>query len=170
VLLLQQQGIASLLVERRDDVSIYPRARNLNFRSMEVFRGLGLGAEVHSAGSRFSQMILKETLASKTEKTVDPAKDMKFSESLTPEPFLWYCPQNRLEPLLRSAAQQRGADVRYSNELQSFSQDDAGVTATVEERSTGRSYTVRPDYLAACDGAKSPIREELGIKPLRIST
>src|SRR5262245_25599227 len=30
-LLLQQQGISSLLVERRPDVSWYPRARNLTF-------------------------------------------------------------------------------------------------------------------------------------------
>jgi len=35
-----------LLVERRADISIYPRARNLNFRTLEVLRGLGLAAEV----------------------------------------------------------------------------------------------------------------------------
>jgi putative polyketide hydroxylase len=43
-LLLLQQGIQPLLVERRADISIYPRARNLTFRSLEVFRGLGLAA------------------------------------------------------------------------------------------------------------------------------
>ena len=37
-LLLRQQGIPSLLIERRTDVSWYPRARTLNFRTMEVFR------------------------------------------------------------------------------------------------------------------------------------
>ena len=45
-LLLLQQGIDPLLIGRRADISIYPRARNLNFRTLEVFRGLGLAAEV----------------------------------------------------------------------------------------------------------------------------
>lgn len=50
-LLLCQQGISSVLLERRPDVSWYPRARNLNFRTLEVFRGLGLETEVIAAGS-----------------------------------------------------------------------------------------------------------------------
>ena len=33
-LLLRQRGIATVLVEQRSDVSWYPRARNLNFRSL----------------------------------------------------------------------------------------------------------------------------------------
>ena len=59
-LLLLQQGIDPLLIERRADISIYPRARNLNFRTLEVFRGLGLAAEVRAAGTRISQVIFKE--------------------------------------------------------------------------------------------------------------
>lgn len=51
-LLLLQQGIRPLLIERRDAISIYPRARNLNFRTLEVLRGLGLEAEVREAGTR----------------------------------------------------------------------------------------------------------------------
>lgn len=109
-------------------------------------------------------MILKEMLASKKEQIVDPTGNIELSESLTPEPFFWHCPQSRLEPILRAAAQQRGVDVRYGAALVSLNQDDAGVTATVEEGSPGRTYVVRSDYLAACDGAKSHIREELGIK------
>ena len=49
-LMLRQQGIPSLLIERRPDVSWYPRARNLNFRTLEVFRGLGLEGKVIKAG------------------------------------------------------------------------------------------------------------------------
>ena len=48
-LLLQQQGVSSVLIERRADVSWYPRARNLNFRTFDVFRGLGLAAEIQAA-------------------------------------------------------------------------------------------------------------------------
>src|SRR5262245_34521497 len=63
-LLLQQQGIASLLVERRPDVSWFPRARNLTFRTLEVFRGLGLEAQVLAAGTHLTRAFRKHTLAS----------------------------------------------------------------------------------------------------------
>src|SRR6266516_7162334 len=163
-LLLLQQGVHPLLIERRDDISIYPRARNLNFRSMEVLRGLGLAAEVRAAGTRVSQTIFKETLASKEERIIDAtARLTEQPEALSPDPFAWHCPQSRLEPLLRATARQRGGDVRYSTDLVSFTHDDAGVTATLEERATGRSYAVRAGYLAACDGAHSHVRQKLGI-------
>jgi len=163
-LLLLQQGIDPLLIGRRADISIYPRARNLNFRTLEVFRGLGLAAEVRAAGTRISQVIFKETLASREERILDPGAGLiEHTEAISPDPFGWWCPQSRLEPLLLATAKQRGGDVRYSTELVSFTHDDAGVTATLEERATGRSYVVRSDYLAACDGAHSHIRQRLGI-------
>jgi 2-polyprenyl-6-methoxyphenol hydroxylase-like FAD-dependent oxidoreductase len=48
-LLLLQQGIHPVVVERRPDSSWYPRARNLNFRTMEVFRCLGRSDKIHVA-------------------------------------------------------------------------------------------------------------------------
>lgn len=167
-LLLRQQGIASVLVERRADVSWYPRARNLNFRTLEVFRGLGLEAQVIAAGSHVSRMFRKDTVAS-PERAEFPAVDQALHfvdhpELLTPEPLIWYCPQSRLEPLLLAAARQRGGDVRYDTELVSFAQDEQGVTATIRDRTTGTSSVVRADYLAACDGAHSHIRDTIGVK------
>src|SRR5713226_1207356 len=81
-LLLLQQGIHPLLIERRSGISIYPRARNLNFRTLEVLRGLGLTAEVRAAGTRLSQVIFKETLASKQEETLDPTTLIHHAEAL----------------------------------------------------------------------------------------
>lgn len=162
-LLLLQQGIHPLLIERRSAISVNPRARNLNFRTLEVLRGLGLEAEVRATGAKSSQVITKETLASKQEHIFDSTKVIEHSEALSPDPSGWYCPQSRLEPLLLATAKQRGGDVRYDTELVSFTQDATAVTATLQERTTGRSYMVRADYLVAADGAHSHIREALGI-------
>ena len=41
--LLAKHGVSSLLVEKRREIFIYPKARNLSFRSLEILRGLGLG-------------------------------------------------------------------------------------------------------------------------------
>src|SRR6266508_289349 len=67
-LLLLQQGIHPLLIERRADVSWYPRARNLNFRTLEVFRGLGLSDEMRAAGAPVSRSIARQQLASRAPK------------------------------------------------------------------------------------------------------
>jgi hypothetical protein len=65
--------------------------------------------------------------------------------------------------VLLAAAYQRGGDLRFNTELISFEQDDDGVTATLLERTCGKRSTVRADYLIAADGARSPMRNLLGI-------
>jgi putative polyketide hydroxylase len=165
-LLLRQQGIASTLVERRTDLSWVPRARNLNFRTLEVFRGLGLEKDVLAAGAGISRIFRKPSLVSPEQEELLNAAFLAppGQEEISPEPFMTYCPQSRLEPILRAATKQQGCEVRYGTELVSFVQEDAGVTATLQERATGRSYAVRADYLIAADGAHSHIRETLGIQ------
>ena len=167
-LLLRQQGIGSVLVEQRADASWYPRARNLNFRTLEVFRGLGLERQVIAAGSHVSRVFRTETLASPEREellAVDAAtRIVDHPEILTPEPPSWYCPQSRLEPILLAAATERGSDVRYNTELVSFTQDGRRVTATIRNRSTGTTSLICADYLAACDGAHSQVRDALGVK------
>src|SRR5579859_2051246 len=163
-LLLHQQGISSLLIERRIDASWYPRARSLNFRTLEVLRGLGLEAEVLAGGARLSRMFRKHSLAaSQQEEILNPIAMVEHLEDITPEPLVWYYPQSKLEPLLLAAARQRGVDVRYGTELVSFTQDERGVTAAIKDRAIGKESEVRADYLIAADGAHSRIRETLAI-------
>jgi putative polyketide hydroxylase len=153
-----------LLVEKRREVFIYPKARNLSFRSLEILRGLGLSDEVHAVADGVSDMVVKPTLNSAEEA---PAIDIHaifapFSD-LSPEPPAQYCPQSKLEPMLLADTRRRGSEVRYSAELLSFEQDDTGVTVVVRERDSGETYTVRADYLIAADGVHSPIRDSLGM-------
>jgi len=162
-LLLQQQGVSSMLIERRSDVSWHPRARNLNFRTLEVFRGLGLTSEIHAASEPVSRLFGRERLASTDQKELlDPAS-LLDATPFSPEPLLRYCPQSRTEPVLLDAARARGVDVRYNTELGPFTQDEQCVTATVIDRATGQSYVVDADYLVGADGAHSRVRETLAI-------
>jgi 2-polyprenyl-6-methoxyphenol hydroxylase-like FAD-dependent oxidoreductase len=49
--LLAKYGVESLVVEKRREVFLYPKARNLSFRSLEILRGLGLQDVVHPAAA-----------------------------------------------------------------------------------------------------------------------
>ena len=162
--LLAKHGVRSLLVEKRREVFIYPKARNLSFRSLEILRGLGLSDEVHKVAEDVSDMAVKPRLNSAEEA---PAMDIDaiFAavQQLSPEPPAQYCPQSRLEPMLLAETRRRGSEVRYGTELSSFDQDDGGVTVVVRERDSEEPDTVRADYLIAADGVHSPIRDSLGV-------
>lgn len=62
--LLAKHGVPSLLVEKRREAFIYPKARNLSFRSLEILRSLGLADEVHKIAHGVSDMLSKPTLNS----------------------------------------------------------------------------------------------------------
>lgn len=162
--LLAQHGVRSLLVEKRREVFIYPKARNLSFRSLEILRGLGLADEVHAIAAGVSGMVGKPTLNSAEQKQALDV-DAIFSpfEGLSPEPAGQYCPQSALEPILLNYLRRHGSQARYGTQLCSFEQDDTGVTAVVRDRVSGASETVRADYLVAADGVHSPIRDALGV-------
>src|SRR6266700_145018 len=109
-------------------------------------------------------MFRKHSLAaSEQEEIPNPIAMVEHLEDITQEPFGWYYPQSKLEPLLLTEARRRGVDVRYGSELVSFTQDETGVTAAIKDRATGNGSEVRADYLIAADGAHSRIRETLAI-------
>lgn len=161
---LARHGVRSLLVEKRREVFIYPKARNLSFRSLEILRGLGLADEIHAIADGVSDMLSKPTLNSCDEKQAfDVGAIFSPFDGLSPEPSGQYCPQSAFEPILLDYIRGHGGEVRYDTELCSFSQGDSGVEAVVRERESGVSRTVRADYLVAADGVHSPIRDALGV-------
>jgi putative polyketide hydroxylase len=162
--LLAKHGLRSLLVEKRREVFIYPKARNLSFRSLEILRGLGVGDEVHAVADHVSEMLVKPTVNSPdAQLAIDIDAFFAGLDKVSPEPAAQYCPQSRLEPILAVETRRQGSEVRYGTELCSFQQDDASVTAVLYDRDTGESETVRADYVVAADGVHSPLRKRLGI-------
>src|ERR1700733_12549765 len=97
--LLAKHGVGSLLVEKRREIFIYPKARNLSFRSLEILRGLGLADQVHAVADRVSDMVVKPTLNSPEEKlAIDIAAFFADLDQLRPDPAGRSCPQSSLEP------------------------------------------------------------------------
>jgi putative polyketide hydroxylase len=163
--LLAKHRIPSLLVERRREVFIYPKARNLSFRTLEVLRGLGVGDAVHAVADGVSSMVVKSTLNS-TEQGQALDIDAIFAgmSELSPEPAAQYCPQSNLEPILLAYTREHGSEARYGTELVSFEQHESGVTAAVLDLDSQERETVRADFLVAADGVHSPVRQMLDVR------
>ncbi len=160
---LARHGISSLLVEKRREVFIYPKARNLSFRSLEILRGLGLDDEIHAVVEGVTDMVVKPTLNSAEQRrALDIDALFAGFDGLSPEPSVQYCPQSRLEPILLAYTRDLGNEVRYGTELASFEREEFGVTAVLRDVDSGETQAVRADYLVGADGTHSRTRDMIG--------
>jgi 2-polyprenyl-6-methoxyphenol hydroxylase-like FAD-dependent oxidoreductase len=71
--------------------------------------------------------------------------------------------QSLLEPLLKTRAQELGAELRFGVEMISWEEDSDGITAEIRGRDDGEISTVRAQYMIAADGCHSRVRQRLGI-------
>ena len=165
-LMLSQRGIASLLVERHNGTAILPKARAINTRSMEVFRQMGLEADIRAAGMdpKFGkQIVWVESLSGREINRIVPNRDAGKNGALSPTTRCG-CSQDILEPVIRRHAEQANPDgLLFNTELIELVHTDEGAVATIKDRATGQSTKVSATYVIAADGAHSPIRNSLGI-------
>ena len=169
-LCLSHHGIHSLVIERHNGTSIHPRSRSVNARTMEIYRVLGIDGLVREAGASLSSSMgihsghsLKEVIEAKPRKEVPrkfPLAEILASTSPVTGTFVT---QDMIEPVLVDVARERGGDVRFYTECVDVEQDGDGVTATLKDRASGVTSTVRAEYLIAADGAGSPIRTRLNV-------
>ncbi len=163
-LFLKWWGVSSLLVEKHPALARLPRARAINPRAMELFRMLGLEETIRVAQSPTAgntEMLRVESLAGRELMRVNEGGP---ADMPAVSPTTWcLIDQDHLEPILHGAASQMGSEMLFNTELVSFTQDGAGVSAIIRERTTGKVRPVRARYLIAADGGGSHIREALGI-------
>ncbi|MCA2220963.1 FAD-dependent monooxygenase [Nonomuraea aurantiaca] len=164
---LSRHGISSLLVERHPGTAIFPKARLISTRTMEIFRAWGIAEEVESAGMPREDVLavgVGTSLASDDFVRAAAAIDRDAPQSPT---YTYLCSQDILEVILRRVAESHPrSDVRFATAMTDFHSTADGVTATIEPTTTpdGGSVLVRARYLVAADGSRSGIRERLGIE------
>ncbi|MEU1945207.1 FAD-dependent monooxygenase [Streptomyces sp. NPDC059474] len=162
---LAARGVRPLLVERRPTVSTLPKAWGLNPRSQELLNTLpGVARRIQAAigDAAWPRMSHAASLADPERRYLDPPGEPDPQELSSVPPLAWIS-QAQVEEILRTSAEEAGAEVRAGTEMISLTQDDEKVTATLREVSTGREYAVEADYLVAADGNMSPTRDMLGI-------
>src|SRR5262245_59422456 len=133
-ILLSRLGVASLLVEKHGGTALHPKARNINMRTMEIFRQCGVEDAVRAAGlpiERTKFLIWAESLAGREiERRVERRS---HPGGALPSPASHcLCAQDDLEPVLRRHAEALApGTLAFVTELIHFEQDANGVTATV---------------------------------------
>jgi 2-polyprenyl-6-methoxyphenol hydroxylase-like FAD-dependent oxidoreductase len=164
---LGRRGVAAMLVERNANKLGSAKMLEVSVRTMELCRQLGIADNVRNWGfpldwpldSAFVTDLAGYELGRVRTPALGAAADSPFSpERGRP------CPQTWFDPILQECARSYPQIMlRHQVALESFVQDEGGVTATLRDQHSGRTETVRAGYLVGCDGFASTVRELLGI-------
>ena len=149
-----------------------PRAHVTNQRTMEVFRDLGVEDRVRAAAVPNELMGNNVSATSFAGREIARLKSWgsgtsRHADYAAASPAaMCNIPQHILEPILLEAAQEYGAEVRFSTEAIEVSQDSDHARAVLRDCTTGEKYTVRAKYLIGADGGRSTVAQQLDF-PLR---
>ena len=163
------QGRRCLLVELNDRIGMAPRAKTTNVRSRELMRRWGIAerlAEASPFGIDYPSNVVFATRLAGHELArfengfyCSPVRDERYSEHAQ------WIPQYKVEAVLRErAAEFAGVEMRLSTRLESWVEDAEGIVAQLRDDATGKPFQVRAAYLVGADGARSTVREQLGIE------
>jgi 2-polyprenyl-6-methoxyphenol hydroxylase-like FAD-dependent oxidoreductase len=155
---LIRHGVDFHIVDRKESTTPYSKAIGVQARTLEIYQQIGLAEELISLGRP------AESVRLFSGGEVRGRLDLRgIGTGLSPYPFVLIVEQGRHESLLHDFIKSNGQDVQWRTTLESFEQDDEGVTAYLVDKD-GSTEIVRAKYMVACDGAKSPVRHSLGLE------
>ena len=150
---LARRGIDCRIVDPLREPPLYAKAVGVQPRTLEVFEGMGVLRRILDAAIQMRGQIVY----------VNGEKTAQLDLALPADvPFGFIAiPQYATEKILRDELAMHGVHVERGVPLTGFSQDDDGVTATLDGNEGPQ--TVRAAYLVGADGAHSTVRKALGL-------
>jgi len=162
--------LPAILVTQNLETARHPKCNSTNARSMEHFRRLGVAKEIRQHGlpadypreNAYVTRFCGYELARFHRLFTAPAGGT--SPWQTPElPHI--IAQIFLEPILKRHAEQlEGVSVRFGWRLVSFTAGPPGVRALIEDVRSGEQREIHARFMIAADGARSLVRQQLGIE------
>ena len=154
--LLQRRGIRTLVVEADPGYCTGSRAICLSRRSLEILGWIGADAAIERIGlpwvggrSYFrDREVLHFTMPHDATQRFAPMTNVQ---------------QYHVEEAAADALIAAGGTIRWSTRVVDLRQDADGVEVDVVD-DDGRSTSIRADWLVACDGGRSTVRERLGLR------
>ncbi len=148
------RGLEVLLFDEDDSVSFGSRAVCYAKRTLEILDRYGVGEALCHKGVSWS---VGRTFVREEE---------VYRFNLVPEaghhrPGMINLQQYHLEEALVARATELGADLRWKHKVVGVQPLDDGVQVTVE--TPEGPFTIEADWLVVADGARSPVRHQLGL-------
>ena len=171
---LGRRGIRSLLVDPKPGTAFNPQANATQARTMEHFRRLGFADEIRGQGlppdhptdiayfTRYAGYELARLPLPTAAQAVSGVRTLTGSWSAAELPHR--VSQKFVEAvLLRHARSFECNDIRYGWRLADFTPQHDGAAAVVQAERGGAPLAVHAQYLIGADGARSVVRNRLGI-------
>jgi len=152
---LALRGVPSVLLDDDDTVSVGSRAICWSKRTLEIFDRLGLGHRLVERGVTWN--LGKVFHRDRTLYAFDLLPEPGHARPAFVNLQQYYVEQW----LVERAAELPLIELRWKHRLVGLEQGAAGVTARVE--TPDGPYRLAADWLVACDGARSPTRDLLGL-------
>jgi 2-polyprenyl-6-methoxyphenol hydroxylase-like FAD-dependent oxidoreductase len=149
-------GINVRIIDKLAASGTTSRALAVQGRTLEFYQQFGFAQAVVDRGHKVPAVNLwvKAKPAARI-----PLENL--GQDLTPFPFPIIFPQDEHEALLTKQLEELGIQVERQTELVGFEERGAEIRATL--RKAGAEEVGRYAYLAGCDGARSRVREVLGV-------
>lgn len=155
-LCLALEGVRVLVLEKRAALSGASLASTIHPPTLEILDDLGVLRSVMHLG------YVAETIQYRTPDGVFATFDMRDLEAQTRFPFRLHLEQSRITPILvNRLSGMPNAQVLFGREVLDVAQTANGAVATV--MSASGTEQVEAQYILAADGARSTVRERLGI-------
>jgi 2-polyprenyl-6-methoxyphenol hydroxylase-like FAD-dependent oxidoreductase len=154
---LARKGVRLRIIDKTAEAGTTSRAVAVQARTLEFYTQLGIADAVVAAG--------RKTIAANmwvAGKRVMHIVLGEMGTGLSPFPFALVYPQDEHEHLLVEKLAEAGVQVERQTELVSFEETANGVVAHLR-RGDGSTERCTAAYIAGCDGARSTMREALGI-------
>ncbi|WP_332739748.1 FAD-dependent oxidoreductase [Hydrogenophaga sp.] len=172
---LGRRGVRTLLVEPKPGTAFNPQANATQARTMEHFRRHGFATEIREQGlpadhptdiayfTRFSQHELARLRLPTAGQAAATIKSLGGSWSAAELPHR--VSQKFVEAiLLRHAKRWPSIDIQHGWQLRQFTDRVDCVEANITSVDGTQSRTVTARYLVGVDGARSTVRQHLGIR------
>jgi 2-polyprenyl-6-methoxyphenol hydroxylase-like FAD-dependent oxidoreductase len=171
---LGRRGVDAMLIDAKPGTAVNPKAMATQARTMEHYRRLGFADEIRALGlppdhatdiayfTRYSAFELARFRLPSARQAQTLARILNGSWSAAELPHR--VSQKFVEQVLRRhASGQRSISINYGWRLRDFDEAADGVHAQLEEVATGRVRHIIATFLIGADGARSLVRQRLGI-------
>lgn len=155
---LGRAGVRFALVDRKPSTIAEPRAVSIDDESLRTMQAVGL-----------AEAVMKDVVPGYGVHYFTRHGGRCFGKVIPTASEYGFPRRNAFRQPLFEATVREGLNrfesgqVLFGHTLESFTQGEEGVVAQVSA-SSGEKMEIRAQYLVACDGGRSPVREMLGIK------